>query len=101
MSVGEKRTVTVQLLPAASEVPQVVDTKLKAAPVTELEVGVVNDSGPAPVLVTVEVRLVEVPTLRDPKDTAETLPDWLTPVPDTASDAPDTGAVAEAVTEPE
>jgi hypothetical protein len=59
---GLKRTVTVQVPLAAKEAPQVVETKLKLAPVTELVPGTVIDKAPIPVLVNVAVAVFDAPT---------------------------------------
>lgn len=62
VDVGLNRTVTVQLLPTATEVPHVVDTKLKSAPVTEPAAGTVTDKGPTPLLLSVAVAVLLEPT---------------------------------------
>lgn len=60
--VGAKRTVMVQLAPAANDDAQVVETKLKSAPVTDADVGTVRVITPMPVLVSVAVVVLLPPT---------------------------------------
>lgn len=91
----------VQLAPAATEVPQVVETKEKSVPVTALAVGTVTDSGPTPVLVSVAVPVFEPPTAVAGKLIPVNDAACAVPVPETASAAEVEGAAADAVTLPE
>ncbi len=80
-AVGVSCTVVAQVAPAASEVPQVVETKLKSVPVTEAAVGAVSEMGARPVLVRVELLEPELPTTTLPKATAASVALGAWPVP--------------------
>jgi hypothetical protein len=61
-ALGANFTVTLQLLPTASDVPQVVETKLKSAPLTEFAVGTVTLRAIAPSLARVALCVAPLPT---------------------------------------
>ena len=61
--VGENLIVTAQLALTSSLVPQVVETKLKSVPVTELAPGGTTDMGTTPAFVSVAVAVVDWPTV--------------------------------------
>lgn len=67
--------------PVAKVVPQVVDTKLNPTPETLDEVGTVILSGPTPVFVSVDVKVVELPAATFPKLTFVSVALCATPVP--------------------
>ena len=80
-AVGWNLTETVQLAPTASVAAQVVDTKLKSVPVTDDAVGIVTLKDAIPLLASVEVSVVEAPTLTMPKAIADSCPVRIGPVP--------------------
>jgi hypothetical protein len=67
-SVGKNFTTTAQLAPAASELAQVLETKLKSVPLTEADVGTVTLNEEAPLLAAVAVSVLGVLTTTVPND---------------------------------
>lgn len=97
---GRNRTVTVQLAPAPKVLPQVVDTKLNPAPLTEAELGTVSVMAPAPVFVKVVDKSVALSAARFPKVSADNAALCAAPVPFNANEALTSATPAVAVTLP-
>jgi hypothetical protein len=97
VDVGLKRTVTEHEALTASEVPQSVDANEKSVPATDAAAGVVTESGPTPVFVSVAVPVFEAPTAVAAKLGVDSEPACETPVPVTAREAAPDGAEAETV----
>ena len=67
LAAGANRTVTVQLLFAPRLLVQVVETKLKSAPVTDAAAGTETLTLLVPLLVSVAMRVADAPTATLPK----------------------------------
>ncbi len=80
-AVGANFTVVVQDADAVSDVPQVVETKLKSVPATEAAVGVVTVMEAIPVFCSVLVKVLDEPTTTLPNAAVESVALGDCPVP--------------------